>query len=134
MTPVNTRYGDLIEARYLLGLRGSLGLEETWVDAADPAQANLGRYINHGRPASPRKVRQRFPDLRLLGRTAHPRADAASAVLGGCCTPPPHPPLTRTPTSLVLSKIPLTAHLLEGTTSLAPRATGTDRGGKHTPG
>ena len=62
---VNERYGNLIEARYLLGLRGPLGLEETWVDAADPAQSNLGRYINHGRPASLRKVRQRFPDRRL---------------------------------------------------------------------
>lgn len=62
---VNERYGDLIEARYLLGLRGPLGLEETWVDADDPAQSNLGRYINHGRPASLRKVRQRFPDRRL---------------------------------------------------------------------
>ena len=62
---VNERYRDLIEARYLLGLRGPLGLDQTWVDAVNPQKSNLGRYINHGRPASLRKVRQRFPDRRL---------------------------------------------------------------------
>ena len=62
---VNERYRDLVEARYLLGLRGPLGLDQTWVDAVNPQKSNLGRYINHGRPASLRKVRQRFPDRRL---------------------------------------------------------------------
>ena len=62
---VNERYRDLIEARYLLGLRGPLGLDQTWIDAVNPQKSNLGRYINHGRPASLRKVRQRFPDRRL---------------------------------------------------------------------
>ena len=44
---VNERYRDLVEARYLLGLRGPLGLDQTWDDAVNPQKSNLGRYINH---------------------------------------------------------------------------------------
>ena len=58
---VNERYRDLIEARYLLGLRGPLGLDQTWVDAVNPAKSNLGRYINHGRPASLRRCGSASP-------------------------------------------------------------------------
>ena len=62
---VNERYRDLIEARYLLELRGPLGLAKTWIDAVNPERSNLGRYINHCSRPTCRKVRQRFPDRRL---------------------------------------------------------------------
>eukprot|EP00629_Pelagomonadales_sp_RCC1024_P009623 CAMPEP_0119268286 /NCGR_PEP_ID=MMETSP1329-20130426/6118_1 /TAXON_ID=114041 /ORGANISM="Genus nov. species nov., Strain RCC1024" /LENGTH=204 /DNA_ID=CAMNT_0007268249 /DNA_START=161 /DNA_END=771 /DNA_ORIENTATION=+ len=62
---VNARYPNLLDARYLLGLRGPWGLEETYVDAANPARSNLGRYINHARLPNLRKVRQRWPTRAL---------------------------------------------------------------------
>mmetsp|Transcript_1773 Transcript_1773/g.5006 ORF Transcript_1773/g.5006 Transcript_1773/m.5006 type:complete len:218 (-) Transcript_1773:80-733(-) len=68
---VNERYPNLLDARYLLELRGVWGLEPTYVDAVAKDKSNLGRYINHaGRASNLRKARQRWPSrvLRFYAR------------------------------------------------------------------
>ena len=61
---VNERYRDLIEARYLLELRGPLGLAKTWIDAVTPKVQP--RAVYQPRPAGVvEEGAARFPDRRL---------------------------------------------------------------------